>query len=100
LTLALDADPNNSTALREMGANMLQQNNAEMARRFYVRAIQADPTDKVSQGYLGCALLKLNRITDATNFLNRAGPGPWSSCVASAAQQQAPQVPPGASIPR
>ncbi len=99
LTLALDADPNNATALREMGANMLQQNNAEMARRFYVRAIQADPTDKVSQGYLGCALLRLNRITDATNFLNRAGPGPWSSCVASATQQN-PQVPPGASIPR
>jgi tetratricopeptide (TPR) repeat protein len=100
LTLALDADPNNPTALREMGANMLQQNNAEMARRFYVRAIQADPTDKVSQGYLGCALLRLNRITDATTFLNRAGQGPWSSCVASAAQPQAPQVPPGASIPR
>ena len=100
LTLALDADPNNATALREMGANMLQQNNAEMARRFYVRAIEADPNDKVSQGYLGCALLRLNRITDATNFLNRAGQGPWSSCVASAAQPQAPQVPPGASIPR
>lgn len=99
LTLALDADPNNATALREMGANMLQQNNAEMARRFYVRAIQTDPTDKVSQGYLGCALLRLGRIQDATNFLNRAGPGPWSSCVATATQPNA-QVPPGASIPR
>ena len=100
LTLALDVDPNNSTALREMGANMLQQNNAEMARRFYVRAIQADPSDKTSQGYLGCALLRLGRIQDATTFLNRAGTGPWSSCVASAAQPAAPQVPPGASIPR
>jgi tetratricopeptide (TPR) repeat protein len=98
LTLALDADPNNATALREMGANMLQQNNAEMARRFYVRAVQADPNDKVSQGYLGCSLLRLGRIQDATNFLNRAGPGPWSSCVATATQT--PQVPPGASIPR
>lgn len=99
LTLALDADPNNATALREMGANMLQQNNAEMARRFYVRAIQADPNDKISQGYLGCALLKLGRFTDASNFLNRAGAGPWSSCV-TAQQPQNAQVPPGASIPR
>ena len=44
------------SALREMGANMLPQNNDELARRFYVRAVQADPTDKTSQGYLGCAL--------------------------------------------
>ena len=99
LTLALNADPNNPTALREMGANMLQQNNAEMARRFYIRAIQADPTDKVSQGYLGCSLLKLGRIQEATTFLNRAGQGPWSSCIASTTQPTA-QVPPGASIPR
>jgi tetratricopeptide (TPR) repeat protein len=99
LTLALDADPNNSTALREMGANMLQQNNAEMARRFYVRAIQTDPTDKVSQGYLGCSLVKLGRLQDATNFFNRAGPGPWTSCVGTGGQPQ-PQVAPGASIPR
>ncbi|HEY4305299.1 MAG TPA: hypothetical protein VGM82_12560 [Gemmatimonadaceae bacterium] len=100
LTLALDADPNSSTALREMGANMLQQNNAEMARRFYVRAIQTDPNDKTSQGYLGCALIKLGRIQDATNFLNRAGQGAWSSCVASATTPPIGQVAPGASIPR
>jgi hypothetical protein len=98
LSLALNADPNNATALREMGANMLQQNNAEMARRFYIRAIQADPTDKVSQGYLGCSLLKLGRIQEATTFLNRAGQGPWSSCIATT--QTTTQVPPGASIPR
>lgn len=99
LQLALEADPNSATALREMGANMLQQNNAEMARRFYVRAVQADPSDKVSQGYLGCALLKLGRFQEGSTFINRAGAGPWSSCVATANQPNA-QVPPGASIPR
>jgi len=101
LQLALEADPNSATALREMGANMLQQNNAEMARRFYVRAIQADASDKMSQGYLGCALLKLGRFQEGSSFVNRAGAGPWTSCVATANQQQPnQQVPPGASIPR
>jgi Flp pilus assembly protein TadD len=100
LQLALQADPNSATALRELGANMLQQNNAEMARRFYVRAVQADPTDKIAQGYLGCSLVKLGRFQEGTNFVNRAGPGPWTACAASAAQPQNQQVPPGASIPR
>lgn len=100
LQLALEADPNSATALREMGANMLQQNNAEMARRFDVRAIQADPSDKVSQGYLGCALLKLGRFQEGSTFINRAGAGAWTSCVASANQPPTQQVPPGASIPR
>ena len=80
LELALQADPSNAIALREMGANMLAQGNYELARRFYVRAVQADPTDKSAQGYLGCSLMKLNRIPEATNFLNRAGPGPWTNC--------------------
>jgi len=80
LGLALQADPNNAMALREMGANLLTQGNYELARRFYVRAVQADPTDKTAQGYLGCTLMRLNRTTEATNFLNRAGPGAWSNC--------------------
>src|SRR4029077_12909126 len=80
LQLALQGDPANPTALREMGANMLAQGNYELARRFYVRAVEADPTDKTAQGYLGCSLMRLNRVTDATNFFNRAGPGPWTNC--------------------
>lgn len=99
LQLALQADPNNAIALREMGANLLQQGNNELARRFYVRAVQADPSDKMAQGYLGCALLRLGRTQEATNFMNRAGPGPWTSCVATPTQPQQ-QVAPGASIPR
>ena len=80
LQLALQADPNNAIALREMGANLLTQGNFELARRFYIRAVQADPTDKTAQGYLGCTLMRLGRTTEATNFLNRAGPGSWSNC--------------------
>lgn len=80
LQTALQIDPNNALALREMGANMLAQGNNELARRFYVRAVQADPTDKTSQGYLGCALMRLNRTSEGTTFINRAGPGPWSNC--------------------
>ena len=80
LQLALEAEPSNAIALREMGANLLTQGNYELARRFYVRAVQADPTDKTAQGYLGCTLMRLNRATEATGFLNRAGAGPWSNC--------------------
>jgi len=95
LQLALEAEPNNASALREMGANLLAQNNYELSRRFYVRAVQADPTDKMSQGYLGCVLMKLNRPNDAQLFLTRAGPGPWSNCTPAPAAQ----TPPGATGP-
>jgi tetratricopeptide (TPR) repeat protein len=102
LQLALQSDPANATALREMGANMLAQGNYELARRFYVRAVEADPTDKNSMGYLGCALVRLNRVTDAQNFLNRAGPGPWTNCTPAqtTTQNQAGQVVPSNVIPR
>jgi tetratricopeptide (TPR) repeat protein len=101
LQLALQGDPANATALREMGANMLAQGNYELARRFYVRAVEADPTDKTAQGYLGCSLMRLNRVTDATNFFNRAGPGPWTNCTPAqtTTQNQAGQVVPPV-IPR
>jgi Flp pilus assembly protein TadD len=78
--LALEAEPSNELALREMGANMLTQGNYELARKFYVRAVQANPTDTIAQGYLGCTLIRLNRASEATGFLNRAGAGPWSNC--------------------
>jgi tetratricopeptide (TPR) repeat protein len=80
LQLALEAEPSNAIALREMGANLLTQGNYELARRFYVRAVQADPTDTTAQGYLGCTLMRLNRASEAANFLKRAGPGAWSNC--------------------
>jgi tetratricopeptide (TPR) repeat protein len=96
LQLALQADPANALALREMGSNLLAQGNYELARRFYVRAVQADPTDTTSQGYLGCTLMRLNRTSEATNFLNRAGPGPWNNCTPAPAS---PTNPPGQVTP-
>jgi tetratricopeptide (TPR) repeat protein len=89
LKLAIEADPNNPVALREMGANLLMQNNNELARTFYVRAVQADPNDKLALGYLGCSLMRLGRTTEAANFLNRAGPGPWSNCGPAASKPAA-----------
>jgi tetratricopeptide (TPR) repeat protein len=80
LQLALQADPNYSVALREMGANLLEQGNYDLARKFYVRAVTADPTDKLAMGYLGCTLMRLGRTSEAPTWLNRAGPGPWSTC--------------------
>jgi tetratricopeptide (TPR) repeat protein len=99
LQLALQADPTNATALREMGANLLAQGNYELARRFYVRAVGADQTDKTSQGYLGCTLMRLNRVDEAKRFLDRAGPGPWSNCTPATPQNRAGQVAPPGSIP-
>lgn len=87
LQTALQIDPSSALALREMGATMLAAGNFELARRFYVRAVQADPTDKSSQGYLGCTLMRLGRVPEAANFINRAGPGPWSSCASAASMQ-------------
>src|ERR1051326_518513 len=53
LQLALEADPENALALREMGADLLAQANYPLALRFYVRAVKASPTDKTALGYLG-----------------------------------------------
>ena len=83
LQLALQAEPSHPVALREMGANLLAQNNYELARRFYVRAVQADPADKSAQGYLACTLAKLGRAQEAASFASRAGPGPWSGCASA-----------------
>jgi tetratricopeptide (TPR) repeat protein len=84
LQAALELNPSDATALREMGANLLAQGNYELSRRFYVRAVQADPTDKMAMGYLGCVLMRLNRVNEGTNWVNRAGPGPWSNCTPAA----------------
>jgi tetratricopeptide (TPR) repeat protein len=100
LQIALEADPNHAIALREMGANLLQQGNYELARRFYVRAVTANPEDKSSMGYLGCTLMKLGRTQEAGTFMTRAGPGPWTGCTPAAPAGAPQQVPPGAAIPR
>jgi len=87
-------------ALREMGANLFQQGNYELARRFYIRAVEADPTDKMSQGYLGCTLMRLNQTASGKTFLDRAGPGPWSNCTAVAPAPPSPSTSGPKSVPR
>ena len=78
---AIRIEPGNAIALREMGLILFSAGNYELARRFFIRALQANPADNASQGYLGCALSRLNRLDEAQRFLSRAGPGSWSSCL-------------------
>lgn len=77
---AIRLEPGNAVALREFASALLADQQPELARRFYVRALEADPNDRVSQGFLGCALLKLNRTDEAARWIERAGSGDWSGC--------------------
>jgi tetratricopeptide (TPR) repeat protein len=72
--------PTNGVALRELASVSFAQQNYDAARRFYIRAVQADSSDKLSQGFLGCSLVRLGRIDEGTRWINRAGPGAWSGC--------------------
>jgi tetratricopeptide (TPR) repeat protein len=94
LQLALKAEPQSLEARREYGSLFLAQGDNEMARRFYVRALEVNQTDKASQGWLGCALMRLNRTQEGMQWLNRAGTGPWSAC----ANLAAPVAPPGSPL--
>jgi hypothetical protein len=84
--------------------------NYDVARLFYIRAIKADSTDRLSPGFLGCSLVRLGRIDEGMRWITRAGPGAWSSCApppGSAPQQGMPPgaqtgmqaVPPAGSLP-
>lgn len=110
LQMAIQLDPQNELAQREMGAHLLAQATAQinsgnlpaalqslnLARSFYVRAVQLDQSDKLAQGYLGCVLMRLGRVPEANKFMQRAGPGDWNRC--TPLPSLAPQVP-GAQAP-
>ena len=81
LDTALRLEPRNAIALREMGLILFAGRQYDLARRFFVRAVQANPQDRASQGYLGCALMRLNRVQEGTKFINTAGTGPWTTCL-------------------
>jgi tetratricopeptide (TPR) repeat protein len=81
LDTALRLDPKNQIALREMGLVLFASKQYDLARRFFVRAVQANPQDRAAQGYLGCALMRLGRAQEGTNFINKAGNGSWQSCL-------------------
>ena len=103
---AVRLGPNNAVALRELASVSFAQQNYDAARRFYARAVEADPSDKLATGFLGCSLIRLGRIDEGNRFLQRAGPGAWSGCapppgtVPQAGMQPGmQQVPPGGSLP-
>jgi tetratricopeptide (TPR) repeat protein len=81
LDTALRLEPKNNVALREMGLILFSGRQYDLARRFFVRAIQANPQDRASQGYLGCALMRLNRVPEGTKWINGAGTGQWQACL-------------------
>ena len=77
---AVQLGPANAVALRELGSVSYAQQNFDSARRFYIRALQADGNDRLSQGYLGCSLVRMGRLEEGNRWLQRAGSGAWSNC--------------------
>lgn len=96
-TLAVQAEPQNFLALREMASYLLAAQNYDLARRFFVRALQVNPNDRTAQGFLGCTLLRLGRTQEGMQWMNRAGQGSWSGC--AAAMPSPGSMPPGAMPP-
>lgn len=97
---AVQLGPSSGPALRELGSTLFAQQNYEGARTFYIRAVRADSTDRLSQGFLGCSLVRLGRVEEGNRFIQRAGTGSWSGC--AAAPGTAPgmvPVQPGAQAP-
>jgi tetratricopeptide (TPR) repeat protein len=90
---AVQLGPTNATALRELASVSFAQGNYDAARRFYIRALQVDDTDRLSQGYLGCSLVRLGRIDEGSRWIQRAGNGPWTACLPGPAPLP-PAVPP------
>ena len=78
---AVQRAPRNAAALKELGAVMVARNDYESARRFFIRALEVDPTDKFAMGWLSCSLWKLGVKDRAQRFSERAGPGDWSNCL-------------------
>jgi tetratricopeptide (TPR) repeat protein len=88
ITRAVQLDQRNYQAHRELGSYFLTIRNYDAARRAFVRALEIQPRDRTSLGYLGCSLIRLGRVDEGQRFLARAGQGPWMSC--------APPAPPAA----
>ena len=90
---AVRLGPTNATALRELASTLFAAQHFDDARKFYIRALTADPNDKTSQGYLGCSLMRLGRVDEGQRWIGRAGSGPWSSCTPSAGMPTQAAVP-------
>jgi len=77
---AVRLGPTNAAALREMASTSFAMQNYAGSRTFYARAVAVDTSDKLSQGFLGCSLVRLGRVDEGRRWMQRAGRGPWSSC--------------------
>jgi tetratricopeptide (TPR) repeat protein len=82
-------EPENALVHREIGAFHLARGRLQPAAERYVRAVRLDPEDRVAQGWLACTLHRQGKVDVARSFAQRAGAGPWASCLAS---------PPGAPV--
>jgi tetratricopeptide (TPR) repeat protein len=91
LLRAVQLEPLNALTHRELAAYLLATNQLALARAFYERAIRLAPDDKNALGFMGCTLARMGRFDLAPRFLQRAGPGSWQACAASA---QPPSPPP------
>jgi tetratricopeptide (TPR) repeat protein len=90
---AVTLGPANAVALRELASVSFAQQNYNSARAFYIRALQVDATDKLSQGFLGCSLIRLGRVAEGMNWIQRAGSGSWSGCAPAAGMPANPALP-------
>ena len=80
LEAAIQLDPRNPTALREMGSLMYVTGRFDLAERFYRRALDRAPDDALARGYLGCSLLHLGRTAEGLRLRQSAGSGSWNQC--------------------
>ncbi|MBA3672217.1 MAG: tetratricopeptide repeat protein [Gemmatimonadaceae bacterium] len=78
---AVALGPTSALALRELASVLFAQKNYELARTFYIRALKADPSDRLAQGFLGCSLIRLGRVDEGAKWISRAGTGGWSTCL-------------------
>ena len=90
---AVRLGPANATALRELASTLFAAQRFDDARKFYLRALEVDANDQLSQGFLGCSLIRLGRIDEGQRWINRAGAGAWSACAPVAAGFAPQQVP-------
>jgi Tfp pilus assembly protein PilF len=77
---AAELEPRNALALREVGTVLLARSDFEGARRFFVRAIRENPSDRAAMGWLACALHRLGDEEQSARWSGRAGVGSWSAC--------------------
>ena len=90
---AVRLGPTNATALRELASALFAAQQFDDARKFYLRALTVDASDRLSQGYLGCSMIRLGRIDEGQRWINRAGAGAWSACAQGTAGFGSPPVP-------